>query len=259
MSAKLAVLACVLAVLAIPEHARGGDIAFAQRVTATSKEIVSFPVGNPGAASVIGPQADTLSGMDFDPQANVLWAIDFTTHQIGTVNQSTGAFTSSATLQGACCFNSFAIDPVSGIFYGAKGDDEGMYSIDPLSGAEVLVLDVVAPGWAVTALGIDCAGHGVAAAVNSVGDEQLYRWQFDGNVTLAGVTGYSHATALEFDNQSGALYGWFGTTAASTHATIDPATAQTSQASVLEGRYRMAIRNSCTSDVIFSNGFDGEA
>jgi hypothetical protein len=239
-----------------PELAHGVDLAFAQRVTASAKEIVSFPVGNPGAATVIGPQPDTLSGMDFDPDANVLWAIDFTTHQIGTVNQTTGAFTSSATLQGACCFNSFTIDPVTGLFYGSKGDGAGMYSIDPLSGAEVFLLNVVAPGWTVAALGIDCSGRGVAAAFDAGGAEQLYQWHLNGDVTLAGVIGYSNATSLEFDNQNGNLYGWFGTTAASFHMTIDPETAQTSQESALEGRFRMAIRNRCTSDRIFSDGFD---
>jgi len=256
MFAKIARLsACALLVLALPAQA-GSARVFAQRVTANAKEIVSYPVGNPSAIAVVGPQADTLTGLDFDEAAAVLWAIDFTTQQIGTVDQSTAAFTPSALLQGPCCFTSFTIDPVSGIFYGARGDNEDIYSIDPLSGQSTLQQAAAAPGWTINALTIDCDGRGIASAVDSQGSERLYQWHVNGNVTLVGDTGYTHATSLDFDNADGRLYGWFGTTDASTHVTIDPANAQTSQPSVLAGRYRMAVRSACAFDRIFTDGFD---
>ncbi|MFZ1724462.1 MAG: hypothetical protein WAT76_12635, partial [Dokdonella sp.] len=128
---------CLVSAIAVPAHA--GDVpVFAQRVTSSAKEIVSYPVGNPSAMTVVGAQADTLVGMDFNPEATVLWALDFTTQQIGTVNPMTAVFVPTATLQGPCCFNSFTINPVSGVFYGSLDNNETVYSIDPLSGQSAL-------------------------------------------------------------------------------------------------------------------------
>ncbi len=246
---------CLVSAIAVPAHA--GDVpVFAQRVTSSAKEIVSYPVGNPSAMTVVGAQADTLVGMDFNPEATVLWALDFTTQQIGTVNPMTAVFVPTATLQGPCCFNSFTINPVSGVFYGSLDNNETVYSIDPLSGQSALQGVAAAAGWAISALAIDCNGRGISSASNAQGDERLFRWRVGTSAVLIGNTGHVHATSLEFDNADGSLYAWFGTTTSSTHAKVDPVTAQTSQESLLEGRYRMAIRSACPSDRIFANGFD---
>ena len=129
---------CVFASIAAPGGALGADLAFAQSFLTGSKQIVSFPVGNPVAMTVVGPQTDTFTGMDFDPGARVLWAVDFTTQTVGTVNQTTGAYTASVALQGTCC-SALTIDPVGGKFYVSKGDPN-IYELNPTTGATTLVV-----------------------------------------------------------------------------------------------------------------------
>lgn len=251
---SLIVSACVFASVAAPTGALGADLAFAQNYLTGSKQIVSFPVGEPANMTVVGPQADTLVGMDFDPGANVLWAIDFTTQTVGTVNQATGAYASTAMLQGGCCITAFTIDPVIGTFYVSKSD-RYVYGLDPASGETTLLGFGAGAGAAITALAADCTGR-LFAFDSSVDGGVLYEAHLGvGDPTLIGASGYFGPTSLEFDNESGILYGWFNppATTSSTHGSIDATTAQVSQTSVFEGKYRMAIRSKCS---IFVDGFE---
>lgn len=244
--------ACALAAVA-PTVVSSADLAFAK----VSTKIVSFPVGDPANATDVGPLADSLTGMDFDPAANVLWAINFTTQTVGTVNQSTGAYTPSAMLQGDCCISAFTIDPVGGTFYVAKGDRD-VYSLDPVSGETALQGFGAAAGTAITALGADCSGQLFALAGNGTDLPNLYQAHLGaGDPVLKGTPGYSGPTNLEFDNRSGVLYAWFlppgGGNTISAHVTIDATTGQATPIIQLDGRYRMAIRNECS---IFTDGFE---
>jgi hypothetical protein len=238
---------------ATPTFALSADLAFAK----VGSQIVSFPVGDPTNATPIGPPlADSFSGMDFDPAANVLWAIDFTAQTVGTVNQATGAYTSSAMLQGACCITAFTIDPVGGTFYVAKGD-QYLYILDPASGETTLIAAGAAPATQITALAADCSGRLFALAGNGTDLPNLYQADLNGDPVLIGTPGYAGPTNLEFDNRSGVLYAWFlppgGGNTVSTHVTLDASTGQATPIVQLDGRYRMAIRNECS---IFADGFE---
>lgn len=252
-------LACALATVVAPGVALCADLAFAVNYLAGSRQIVNFPVGNPAAMTVVGPQADTLVGMDFDPSASVLWAVNFTAQTIGTVNQTTGAHTASAMLQGGCCITAFTIDPVGGKFYVSKGD-ANVYELHPTTGITTLLAQGAVAGAQITALAFDCTGR-MFAADGDPNSGNIYRVHFDGSPTLVGFPGIVSATSLEFDNQSGNLYGWFNATGndSSTHANVDATTAQLSQSSVLSGKYRMAIRNMCSAEQLrlFADGFEG--
>jgi hypothetical protein len=236
-----------------PGAARAVDVAFAHNFLTGSKQVVSFPVGSPSNQSLVGAQPDTFIGMDFDPAGNVLRAVNFTAQSIGTINTSTGAYTSAAPLQGGCC-SAFTIDPLTGDAYAAIGND--LYRIDTANAAVTQIAEIAA-AVQITALAVDCAGHGYAYATDGMGDLALYRW-LDVASAPVGPAGYTGATSLEFDNVSGTLYAWFNASGAtsSTHVVVNPDTAVESSATVLEGRYRMAIRNSCD-PTIFADGFEG--
>ena len=247
-------LVCAGVLLSVaPTLTMSADLAFAK----VSTKIVSFPIGDPTNSIDVGPLADSLTGMDFDPAANVLWAINFTTQTVGTVNQSTGAYTSSAMLQGGCCITAFTIDPVAGTFYVSKGDQD-VYSLDRVSGETILQGFGSPAGTSIAALAFDCSGRLFALAGNGTDLPNLYQAHLGvGNPVLIGTPGYSGPTSLEFDNRSGVLYAWFlppgGGNTTSTHVTIDTATGLATPIAQLDGRYRMAIRNECS---IFADDFE---
>jgi len=249
-------LVCLFVLLA-PKHALGADQAFAQNFLAGSKQIVRFPVGDPAAMTVVGPLADTLSGMDFNPGASVLWAVNFTSQTLGTVNLASGAYTPSVTLQDPCCITAFTVDPVGGTLYVSRGD-EFVYSLDPATGQTIKQAAGAPAGAQISALAMDCSGR-MFAANGDPNAANVYDVDLGGSPTLVGFPGYASATSLEFDNDTGTLYGWFfasgmGNTA-STHATLDTSTAQATPLAQIEGKFRMAVRNTCFR--IFTDDFDG--
>jgi len=248
---SLLCLACAFSSLA-PTVVSSADFAFAK----VSTKIIRFPVGDLSSANDVGPLADSLTGMDFDPGANVLWAIDFTAPSLGTINQSTGAYTSAVVLESG--ITAFTIDPVDGTFYVAKGDRD-VYSLDPSSGQLALEGYGAAGGTAISALAADCSGRLFALAGNGTDLPNLYQAHLGvGDPVLIGTPGYAGPTNLEFDNRSGVLYAWFlppgGGNTISTHVTLDATTGLASAPiAQLDGRYRMAIRNECS---IFADDFE---
>jgi hypothetical protein len=248
------VLLTVALCLAASSPARCAEVAFAQNFLTGSKQVVTYPVGNPTSVTVVGPLTDTLIGMDFDPAASELWAINFATHALGTINPATGAFAQSVVLADTG-ITAFTIDPVAGTFYVSKGD-QFIYGLDPVSGETTLLAAGAPAGLAIRALAADCAGAVFAFASNGVDPDALYRSQPGvSDSTLIGTPGYAGATSVEFDNRSGALYAWFNTSGntTSTHVLLNTTTGAASQASVVDGRYRMAIRNECS---IFMDDFE---
>jgi hypothetical protein len=245
---------CLLACTILPVRVTAGDLVFAQNFLTGSKQIVTYPVGDPTHMTVVGPLLDSLAGMDFDPGAHVLWAIDITTQTLGTIDQQTGVYAPTVALQGDCCVNAFSIDPVSGIFYVSRSN-EFVYTLDPASGESVLVAAGAPAGTQITALAIDCAGrfYAITGIANS---GSMYQVHLDAAPTFVGSPAYASATSLEFDNDTGALYGWFNASGddTSTHGVVDAATAQVSQTALVEGKYRMAIRNTCFR--IFTDDFE---
>ena len=250
----LLISAAVGVAVIAPMHGLAADLAFAENFLSGSKQIVTFPVGDPSQMTPVGaPQTDTFGGMDFTPDASVLWAIDFTAQTIGTVDQSTGVYTPSASIQGGCCVKALTIDPASGAFYVSR-DDRYVYAIDPATGVTTLIAAGAAIGAQITAMAADCNGRLFTFDANAAG-AILYEAHFDGEPTLVGAPGYIGPTAIDFDNETGVLYGWFNASpnTYSTHAMVSATTGLLSQISQVEGRYRMAIRNRCS---IFANGFE---
>lgn len=248
------VLLTIVFCLAATSPARCADVVFAQNYLTGSKQVVTYPVGNPTSVTVVGPLTDTLIGMDFDPAASELWAINFATHALGNINPATGAFAQSVVLADTG-ITAFTIDPVAGTFYVSKGD-QFIYGLNPVSGETTLLGTGAPAGLAIRALAAACDGAVFAFASNGIDPDALYRSQPGvSDYTLVGTPGYAGATSAEFDNRGGALYAWFNAAGntASTHVLLNTTTGAASQAAVVEGRYRMAIRNECS---IFTDDFE---
>ena len=173
MKALTATLYGATALFALATRPAAADTVYAANFLAGSKQVVSYPVGAPQSMTVIGPQPDTMVGMDFDPDASQLRAINFTTQSLGTLSLASGAFTPSVALQDACCITAFTVDPVDGTLLVSRGDHM-IYELDPATGS-TLVLGVGVPaGGVITALAMSCSGE-LIAADNSAGSAVLYR------------------------------------------------------------------------------------
>ena len=244
----------ISAAIMVPKTVLGADLAFAENFLSGSKQVVTYPVGDPTQMTPVGaPQTDTFGGMDFTPDGLVLWAIDFTAQTVGTVDQSTGVYTPTASIQDGCCVKALTINPVSGKFYVSR-DDRYVYELNPATGVTILIAAGAAPGAQITAMATDCNGRLFTFDANAAGGI-LYEAHLDGGPTLVGASGYLGPTSIDFDNETGVLYGWFNASpnTYSTHATVSTTTGLLSQTSLVEGKYRMAIRNRCS---IFANGFE---
>jgi uncharacterized repeat protein (TIGR01451 family) len=181
------------------------DIGYAQDIGYISDNFVSFTLNNFTGQTVVGTSTNVYYGMDFDPAAQVLYALEDTSDMLGTINLANGAFTplvSSPPGGGAANWTGLSIDPVTGVFYASTATD--LYTIDHATGVSTLV------GPFGTTLMIDIAinmdeqmyGH-------DIGTDSIYSINTTtGAATLIGPTGYgaNYAQGMDFDNEDGTLY-----------------------------------------------------
>ncbi len=181
------------------------DPGYALDIGYVSDNFVTFPLNNFTGQTVLGLNATPFYGMDFDPSGTVLYALNDTDDTLGTINLTNGAYTALVPCPaggGAANWTGLAIDPVSGVFYGATATN--LYIIDPTTGSSTLV-----GAFGTTTM--------IAIAVNAEG--QMYGhditsdsiYQIDpttGVATLIGLTGYAanYAQGMDFDNDDGTLY-----------------------------------------------------
>jgi len=181
------------------------DLGYAQDIGYISDNFVSFTLSNFSGQTVIGTNTSSFYGMDFDPAAEVLWALNDSSDELGTINLTNGSFSSVVACPpggGAENWTGLTIDPVSGTFYGSTATD--LYSINPNTGTATLI------GSFGTSLMIDIAmntnremyGH-------DIGTDSIYSINIStGAATLVGETGYNanYAQGMDFDNEDGTLY-----------------------------------------------------
>lgn len=234
-------------------------IAFAVNNFAGFDQIIRHPVSDITAFTVVGPQAANFTGMDFDPLASTLWALDPVASRIGTVNQDTGAFTNGPLLP-VRNYSGLAIDPIDGAFYvvapGTNGSD--IYLVDTSTGATSLIASVV--GTAFSAIAIDCAGRFYGYDSNAAANALYTINLVSGTGTPVGPTNAVAAiTSMDFDNSTGALIAWLYAGAGNVaYGTINTTTGAFGLVATAAGRYEGAVRNACTPPLplIFANGFE---
>lgn len=238
-------------------HASARDLAYAYNSAAAARQIVTFPVAAPLPFTPLGPQADLLAGIDFDPSATVLHAINLTALSLGTIDTQSGAFTGVAPLAPGCC-SGFTVDPVTGTLYG--NIERTVHRIDPATGALIVVAVIEdrmqLESVPINALTLDCSGQGFATGTLN-GTTYLYRWRPSGGAALVGIVPLDVVTSIESDNRTGLVYAWSSASGGTdaTYASIDTSNGNATPIALVEGRFRMAIRNPC--DRFFSDGFDG--
>ena len=181
------------------------DLGYAQDIGYISDNFVSFNLNNFSGQTVIGTNTVPYYGMDFDPAAEVLWALNDTTDELGTINLTSGAFTGIAACPpggGAENWTGLAIDPSTGIFYASTGTN--LYIINSTNGSATLKGPFGTSMMIAIAINMNGAMYG-----HDIGTDSIYSIdKSTGTATLIGPTGYNanYAQGMDFDNQDGTLY-----------------------------------------------------
>ncbi|CAG0936882.1 hypothetical protein TFLX_05778 [Thermoflexales bacterium] len=227
------------------------DIGYAQDIGYISDNFVQFTLNNFSGQTVMGTSTNAYYGMDFDPSATTLYALNDTTDQLGTINLATGAFASlvSCPAPGGESWTGLSIDP-DGVFYAST--TTALYTINPGTGATTLI-GAFGGG---TSLMIDIAvspsgemyGHDIAT-------DSIYRInKATGAATLIGATGYNgnYAQGMDFDNDDGTLYIFlYQGSGANVFGVVNLTTGAVTPLAVSspQGEFEGAIKVSATHDV----------
>ena len=190
-----------------------GDPAFHVDLRSTPDRLMTFALPSANAAASV---ANTLSqpffGVEHDNSTGILYAVDNATRQLGTLNKTTGVFTSLVTITGlpaaenvtGLAFITFAAGPV----YLTAGDGvaTNLYTINTGTGAATVV------GPTGTALMIDIGINNSGQMFGmDIGTDSLYSINTaTGTATLIGAIGFNanFAQSMDFDKSTGILYGW---------------------------------------------------
>jgi uncharacterized repeat protein (TIGR01451 family) len=172
-------------------------------------EVVTHVLNNFPTQVQVGPEpTNTYFGWDFDETATTLYAHDFNTNQLGTINTSTGAFTViGPSAPGTQTFTGLAIDPVTGEAYamGSDGVVSTLYSLNLTNGVltsigntgTTLMID----------MSINCEGVMVG---HDIATDSFYTInRATGVATIIGAThglATNFAQGMDFDNADGTLY-----------------------------------------------------
>ncbi|MDC8013198.1 hypothetical protein [Tahibacter soli] len=218
---------------------------FNMRATGTGADsLQSFLLPNANAATIIGPQTGNIYGLEYDPVAQKIWAVNDTL-QLGELNKTTGAFTSSVTITGVAAGHNptgLAFQTAASPFYMSTSDGatSHLYTVVPATGVATLVGDTglqILIDIAINASG-QMYGHDIFS-------DSIYSIStVDGSATLVGATGVNanFAQGIEFDKTTGVLYAWlYEGSGVNRFASIDLATgAATTLATPLAGEYEGA-------------------
>ncbi|MBN1966048.1 MAG: DUF11 domain-containing protein, partial [Anaerolineae bacterium] len=182
-----------------------GDTGYAQDVR--NDRFVTFTLDNFSGQTLVAASSNTYYGMDFDPSATTLYALNDTTGQLGTIDLTTGAFTALAPCApggGAANWTGLTIDPITGVFYGSTATS--LYIINPATGASTLIGTFGGGSSTMIDIAMNTVGQMYG---HDIGTDSIYQINpATGAVTLVGLTGYdaTYAQGMDFDNSDGALY-----------------------------------------------------
>ena len=187
------------------------DLGFAHDIRNTDN-FVSYILNDfPGQTPIGTNPAVTYWGMDFDPSATVLYAIEDNGNStspdtLGTIDLATGAYTSISTITNpnGGIFTGLAIDHTDGTFY--VSDVTQLFTVDPGTGTVTLVGSFGTTGNGIIDIDISPSGQMYG---HDLGDDSIYTIdKTTGVATLVGPTGLNvnFAQGMTFDNADGTLY-----------------------------------------------------
>lgn len=230
---------------ALPRTIGDTTYQFNMRATGTGADsLQSFLLPNANTATIIGPQTGNLYGLEYDPAVQKLWAVS-DLFELGELNKTTGAFTSSVTITGVAAGHTptgLTFQTGASPFYlsTSSGTTSHIYTVNPATGVATLVGDTLRP------LIIDIAiNSGGQMYAHDISDDNIYTINTTtGAATLVGPTGVAanFAQGIEFDKTTGVLYAWlYEGAGVNRFATINLATgAATTVATPLAGEYEGA-------------------
>lgn len=207
---KTLAVACILLVGA--SVASAGTV-YALDLRAAPNNLVSFPVNAP-ALNIVAPVSIDSYAMDFNSAGTTLYAVNVAApFSIGTLNTTTGAYSSNATITGLDAADSvtgLSCDPTTETYYmstNRSGVGGYLYTLNPTTGVATYV---TAMGDS-TELFIDIAiGPTGQMYAHDIAADALYSVdKMTGAVAMIGVTGHlaNYAQGMDFDYADGNLYG----------------------------------------------------
>lgn len=144
-------------------------------------QLYSIDLGS-GVATAIGPSGfGDIDGLTFDLAGTTLYGIDTSSDQLVTCSTATGACTAVGPLGAAVNATGLTFG-CDGNLYMGNENDQGLYLVDPVSGAATLIGS--GSGEDLTALAARSATAGCASGLFGVGDDS-----FDALVCLDPITG----------------------------------------------------------------------
>lgn len=204
----------------------------------------SFLLPNANTATIIGPQTGNIYGLEFDPVASKIWAVN-DTFGLGELNKTTGVFTAAVTITGVTAGQSptgLAFQTAASPFYlsTSSGTVSELYTVNPVTGVATLVGSMGIP--LVIDIAINASGQMYA---HDISTDSIYSVNTaTGATTLIGPTGVAanFAQGIEFDKTTGVLYGWiYEGAGVNRFATLNLTTgAATTVATPLAGEYEGA-------------------
>ena len=180
------------------------DIGFAQDIGYISDNFVQFSLNDFPGQTVVGTSTNAYYGMDFDPSATILYALNDTDDTLGIIDLATGAYTAlvpCVSPSGNWTGLTIASD---GTFYAS--DTTNLYTIDPTTGSSTLVGAFGAGVTLMIDIAINADGQMYGHAIDT---DSLYSIDLaTGTATLVGLTGYNanYAQGMDFDFDDGTLY-----------------------------------------------------
>ncbi len=175
-------------------------------------EFVRHTLGDFPGQTFIAANDDDLLGLDFDPTATILYALNDDTNEFGTLGLTNGVFSAigpSIPLP-SHSWTGMSVDPVTGaVFASSSGlaQESALYTINPSTGAATLRftypnLDIIID------IAVNCLGE---LYVHEIVTDMIYRINpANGQVTTIGPTnvGANFPQGMDFDNQTGDLYAY---------------------------------------------------
>jgi hypothetical protein len=204
-------LAIVCLLLVGASVANAGTV-YALDLRATPNRLLSFPVAAPANNFVANVTIDSYA-MDFNSLGTTLYAVNVAApFAIGTLNTTTGAYTSNATITGLAAADSItglSVDPTSETFYLSANNAgvNNLYTLNPATGAATFVATMGSTSELYIDIAIGPTGQMYA---HDILTDSLYSInKLTGASTLVGLTGHlaNFAQGMDFDFADGNLYG----------------------------------------------------
>lgn len=211
---SLALLTTAAPSLHAEPRGAGGGTGYALHIWPDTNELVTHALSAFEPNETLGTNTDVFGGIDFDPFGEVLYGLNQTTQEVGTISLEDGSFTaigsSMPMVTGHNFWDGFTVDPLTGTawatsYVDSDAQESALYTID-LETGEATLVGINELGW-ISGLAMDCDGTLWATDLET---DSLYTVDpVTALATLVGPLGVNIGLAQEMDfDENGVLYAW---------------------------------------------------